>query len=209
MLRLAAAFPIPTLLTCVAGAATALVISPGRVLAKPFRLPFRTLLPPGRCPGLLSCCTFGAQNLEPHVPAPFGLCPLRSHPIFVFFVALWWIDPEFLTTEDTEHIEFSWGLKRETSGSPVVLVSFNGIPAQKRAGDFSFSVSSVLSVVRKSGFPRSHPSPLVGTDTEAKGQSVPVSETRLDCKEVAGERCPSRTTPRGFAKEPGFPALVN
>jgi len=35
----------------------------------------------------------------------------------------------------------------------MVLVSFNGIPAQKRAGDFSFSVSSVLSVVRKSGFP--------------------------------------------------------
>jgi len=36
---------------------------------------------------------------------------------------------------------------------------------------------------------RAHPDPLVGTDTEAKGQSVPVSETGLDCKEAAGERC--------------------
>jgi len=43
-------------------------------------------------------------------------------------------------------------LKRETSDSPVVLESFDGVPAWKRAGDFSFSVSSVLSVVRKFGF---------------------------------------------------------
>jgi len=42
---------------------------------------------PGRCPGLLSCCIFGAQDLEPHLLAPFGLWPLRSNPIFVFFVA--------------------------------------------------------------------------------------------------------------------------
>ena len=28
----------------------------------------------------------------------------------------------------------------------------------------------------------------LGTDTVAKGQSVPVSEPLLDCKEVAGER---------------------
>ena len=48
--------------------ATALVICPGRIIAKPFRLPFRHTLSPGRRPGLLSCCTFGAQNLEPHVP---------------------------------------------------------------------------------------------------------------------------------------------
>ena len=29
----------------------------------------------------------------------------------------------------------------------------------------------------------------VGTDTETKGQFVPVSETRFDCKDVSGERC--------------------
>jgi len=44
-----------------------------KVIAKPFRLPLRTPFSPGRCPGLLSGCTFGAQNLEPQVPAPFGL----------------------------------------------------------------------------------------------------------------------------------------
>jgi len=52
----------------------------GRIIAKPFRLPFRTAFSPGRCPGLLSCCTFGAQNLEPHVPAPFGLWPTPVQP---------------------------------------------------------------------------------------------------------------------------------
>jgi len=60
--------------------ATASVISPGRVIAKPFRLPFRSPSSPGRCPGLLSRCTFGAQNLEPHVPASFGLWPTPVPP---------------------------------------------------------------------------------------------------------------------------------
>ena len=36
---------------------------------------------------------------------------------------------------------------------------------------------------------RAHPDQLVGTDTEAKGQSVPASKTWLDSKEVAEERC--------------------
>ena len=35
----------------------------------------------------------------------------------------------------------------------------------------------------------SGPTRLVGTGTEAKGHSIPVSEIWLDCKEVAGERC--------------------
>jgi len=52
----------------------------GRIIAKPFRLTFRTPFSPGRCPGLLSCCTFGAQNLEPHVPAPFALWPTPIQP---------------------------------------------------------------------------------------------------------------------------------
>ena len=77
-------------------------------IEKPFRLLFRTPFSPGRCPGLLSCCTFGAQNLDPHVPAPFGLWP-NSGPTQSSWPS-WWMDLDFLTTEDTEHTEFFSGL---------------------------------------------------------------------------------------------------
>ena len=66
--------------------AIALVISPRRVIAKPFRLPFRTPFPQG---GALGCYRVAPSarktlNLTCRLSSAFG--PLRSNPIFVFFM---------------------------------------------------------------------------------------------------------------------------
>jgi len=62
------------------------------------------------------------------------------------------IDLDFFTTEGTEHTEFSWVLKRERSDSPDGPRELRRNPSSETGRRFLFSVSSLPSVVIKSGF---------------------------------------------------------
>jgi len=130
--------------------ATALVVRLDELSRSLSSFIFRTPFSPGR--GALGCyrvAPSALQNLEPPVPAPSGCGPFRSNPIFVF---LWWIDLDFFHHRGHRAHRVLLGFVEGDFGQPGWSLRASTESRSETGRRFLFSVSSVPSVVRKSGF---------------------------------------------------------